>query len=134
MKPKISLDFDSTLDRGDVQSFVRKLSLRGFDLWITTSRIDTNTALKNGWWWVKSNNQELYDVAESCGIPVENIVFTSYIDKIEVLKDKNFIFHLDDDEVEVDLINQSDDRCVGVWVENPNWEKICLKIIDALTH
>jgi hypothetical protein len=36
------------------------------------------------------------------------------IDKIEFLKDKDFLFHLDDDELE--FIEESVDSCKGVWV------------------
>jgi hypothetical protein len=131
MKLKVSFDFDSTLDREDVQDFARDLIKRGFDVWITTSRIDTESALKNGWWWVKSNNEQLYEVAEECGIRIKNIQFTAMRDKIEVLKDRNFLFHLDDDEVELDLIRNSGDSCVPVWVELKNWKKTCEDIINV---
>jgi hypothetical protein len=126
---KVSFDFDSTLSREDVQDFTKDLVKRGFDIWITTSRIDTESALENGWWWIKSQNEQLYEVAEECGIKKENIQFTNMKDKIEVLKNKNFLFHLDDDEVELDLIKASNDSCIPVWVELKNWKEICENII-----
>ena len=50
-------------------------------------------------------------------------------DKIEFLKDKDFIFHLDDSELELELIEESDDNCIAVWVDRKDWRKTCEKII-----
>jgi len=126
---KVSFDFDSTLDREDVQEFAKLLIDRGYEVWITTSRFDTKTALEKGWWWVEKNNQELYRVAEDCGIPKENISFTAMIDKIKFLEGKDFLFHLDDDEIELEMIEESDDKCIGVWVEKKDWKEVCENIL-----
>jgi restriction endonuclease Mrr len=129
VKKKVSFDFDSTLDREDVQEFAKQLVKDGYEVWITTSRFDTESSLKKGWWWIEKNNQQLYDIAEECGIPKENISFTAMIDKIKFLEGKNFIFHLDDDETELEFIEESDDKCVGVWVELKTWKKVCNNLI-----
>jgi hypothetical protein len=126
---KISFDFDSTLSRTDVQEFAKSLISEGFDVWIVTSRFDDNTAEEKNWWWIKKNNKELYDIAESCGIKKENIIFTQMIDKIEFLKDKGFLFHLDDDELEIEFIKESGDSCEGIWVELKDWKEKCKKMI-----
>ena len=126
---KVSFDFDSTLSRVDVQEFAKDLVNRGFHVWIVTSRCDTESALAKGWHWIKRQNQELYDVATECGIKKENIIFTEFVDKIEFLKDKNFLFHLDDDSEEIDLIQESGDVCKGVNVENSDWREICENIL-----
>lgn len=128
-KYKISFDFDSTLDREDVQEFAKQLVKDGHEIWITTSRFDTESSLKKGWWWIEKNNQQLYEVAEECGIPKENIAFTAMIDKIKFLEGKNFLFHLDDDETELEFIEESDDKCVGVWVELKTWKETCINLI-----
>ena len=65
---KISMDFDSTLSRKDVQSFVINLITKGHEVWIVTSRFDTEPALEKGWWWTEKQNQKLYDVAEKVGL------------------------------------------------------------------
>jgi hypothetical protein len=67
----------------------------------------------------------LYEVAESVGIPRERIIFTEHVDKIVYLKDKNFIFHLDDDREELTAIITSGDKCVPVCVENDTWLQDC---------
>jgi len=128
-KYKISFDFDSTLDREDVQEFAKQLVKDGHEIWITTSRFDTESSLKKGWWWIEKNNQQLYEVAEECGIPKENIAFTAMIDKIKFLEGKNFLLHLDDDETELEFIEESDDKCVGVWVELKTWKETCINLI-----
>lgn len=74
--PKISIDFDSTLSRCDVQNKVKSWVELGIDIWIVTSRFSTEEAKLKGWWWVEKNNQDLYKVAKQCGIPEEKIVFT----------------------------------------------------------
>jgi hypothetical protein len=126
---KVSFDFDSTLDREDVQEFAKLLIDSGYEVWITTSRFDTKTALEKGWWWVEKNNQDLYRVADDCGIPKENIAFTAMIDKIKFLKGKDFLFHLDDDDLELEMIEESDDNCIGVWVEKKDWKEVCENIL-----
>ncbi len=127
---KVSFDFDGTLARKDVQDFAKELVNAGHDVWIVTSRVATEPALKKGWHWIERQNQELYDVAESCGIPREKIVFTEHVDKIKYLEGKNFLFHLDDDEVELILIMESGDSCQPLNVNHFSWKENCLELIN----
>jgi restriction endonuclease Mrr len=126
---KLSFDFDSTLDREDVQEFAKLLVDSGHEVWITTSRFDTKTALEKGWWWIEKNNHSLYKVAEVCGISKENIAFTTMFDKIKFLQGKDFLFHLDDDVLELEMIEESDDNCIGVLVESEDWREVCENIL-----
>lgn len=127
---KISFDFDSTLSEKHIQKFASKLIELGFDVWITTSRFPNKIAKKKNWWWVIKNNQELFDVANNLNIQKKNIIFTNGQDKINFLKNNNFLFHLDDDNTEIELINESDDICIGIWTLNNNWKKECKKILN----
>ena len=127
---KVSFDFDSTLDRKDVQSFAKELVIFGHDVWIVTSRCATEPALAKGWYWVEKQNQELYDVAEEVGIPREKIVFTEHVDKIEYLQGKGFLFHIDDDVDELVEIVKSGDSCRVVNVGHFEWELDCRKILN----
>lgn len=122
---KISFDFDSTLSRDDVQKFAKELINLGFDVWVVTSRFSSNEAERLNWWWISQNNQELYNTTQRLGIPDDNVVFTNMSDKIDYLKNKDFLFHLDDDMIEIDLINESGDSCKGIWVELENWKELC---------
>ncbi len=127
---KISFDFDSTLDREDVQVFAKKCVEKAVEVYIVTSRQSTERALEMGHHWVKRQNEQLYEVAATVGIPVERIIFTEHIDKIEYLKDKNFIFHLDDDMDELTLITESGDKCKPIYVENDTWLEECRKALN----
>ena len=127
---KLSFDFDGTLSRTDVQKFAKSLVEAGHDVWIVTSRISTEPALAKGWHWVERQNQELYTVAESVGIPRENIVFTEHVDKIKFLEGKNFLFHLDDNPDELFAIIKSNDPCKTVNVYHWEWESDCNRFIQ----
>lgn len=129
-KHKISFDFDGTLARKDVQEFAKQLVDDGHDVWIVTSRTDTEVALKKGWYWTERQNQELYEVAELVGIPREKIVFTEYVDKIVFLKDKGFLFHLDDDEDELICILESGDSCAPLHANHFSWKENCLELLN----
>lgn len=127
---KVSFDFDSTLSRRDVQEYAKSLVNNNHDVWIVTSRCATEPALAKGWWWVEKQNQELYDVADSVGIPRDKIVFTEHVDKIIYLKGKEFVFHLDDDVEELIAIMQSGDLCKPINVEHMDWEQDCNKLLN----
>ena len=127
---KVSFDFDSTLSRRDVQEYAKSLVNSNHDVWIVTSRCATEPALAKGWWWVEKQNQELYDVADSVGIPRDKIVFTEHVDKIIYLNGKEFVFHLDDDVEELIAIMQSGDLCKPINVEHMDWEQDCNKLLN----
>lgn len=127
---RVSFDFDGTLSRKDVQDFAKSLVEIGYEVWIVTSRIATEPALEKGWHWIERQNQELYDVADKVGIKTENIIFTEFVDKIEFLKGKKFIFHIDDDVDELMAILKSKDTCKTVNVEHFEWKQTCEKILQ----
>lgn len=129
---KVSFDFDSTLDRLDVQAFAKECIDKGIDVYIVTSRQCTERALAQGFHWVKRQNEQLYEVAENVGILKERIIFTEFSDKINYLKDRNFSFHLDDDMDELDAILESKDPCTPVHVESETWLKECKNIINKI--
>lgn len=119
---KVSFDFDSTLSREDVQDFAQELSYRGFDVWIVTSRA---RKIGNMDW-----NADLFYVANRLRIPNDKIVFTEGNMKADFFKENNdFIFHLDDDSVELNFINK-ETKVVGIscW-KNNSWKEKCLKLI-----
>jgi hypothetical protein len=127
MMKKCSFDFDSTLDRVDVQRFAIELIEKGWDVWIVTSRCDTERALAKGWHWVERQNEQLYKVANDVGIKRENIIFTEHVDKIVYLKDKGFLFHLDDDVDELMAIRESGDECYPICVDYFEWQEVLRK-------
>ncbi len=126
---KVSFDFDGTLSRKDVQEFVTYLVSLGVEVWIVTSRCDTELALSKGWYWVENQNKELYEVAELCGILIERIKFTEFVDKIDFLEGRGFLFHLDDDPDELWEIVKSGDLCKAVNIEHFEWRNSCLEAL-----
>jgi hypothetical protein len=130
---KVSFDFDKTLTRNDVQEFAKDLVNNGHEVWIVTSRFDDDNAMQSNWYWLKEQNQKLFDIAEKCGIKRENIHFTNMQSKSIFLNGKNFAFHLDDDDVELEDILENnkfnDDNCLPVHVCKPGWIKYCKDIL-----
>ena len=126
---KVSFDFDGTLSRKDVQKFAKILVNTGYDVWIVTSRFDDESAMKKNWHWIKGQNQNLFSVAEECGIKLNNIHFTCMKSKSHFLKDKGFIFHIDDDVDELMDILNSKDSCKTVNVDYFEWKENCENIL-----
>ena len=69
-------------------------------------------------------------MAEQCGIPKENIVFTDHIDKVNFLKGKEFLFHLDDDEDELMEIVRSGDKCSPLHANHFSWKENCVEVLN----
>lgn len=126
---KVSIDFDSTLSKKDVQEFAKQLVSSGYEVWIVTSRFDDETAMEKNWPWIKVQNQTLFDVADECGIKRDNIKFTCMQSKSIFLLGKGFLFHLDDDEIELMEILQSGDKCFAVNVDHFEWKETCINIL-----
>ena len=127
---KVSFDFDSTLSRKDVQEFAKELVNEGHEVWIVTSRFDDESAMKKNWHWIKGQNQKLFDVAEDCGIKKENIHFTCMGSKSIFIKNKGFVFHLDDDDFELMDIFESKDKCRAIHVNHFEWKETCKNILQ----
>tara|TARA_R110000851_G_scaffold32730_4_gene87553 strand:+ start:10 stop:384 length:375 start_codon:yes stop_codon:yes gene_type:complete len=120
---KISFDFDATLSRQVVQDIAKSLIQKGHDVYITTSRFE-NADNYN----FKTDNNDLFEIAEKVGISKENIRFTNMADKYEILSD--FDIHLDDDWIEINMIN-SRTKCIGISVfGNTTWKHKLNRIIN----
>jgi len=101
----------------------------GHEVWIVTSRFSDEAAKEKKWHWIEGQNQKLFDVAEECGIKKENIQFTCMESKSIFLKDKGFIFHLDDDDIELMDILETKDGCRPIHVDHFEWKETCKNIL-----
>lgn len=120
---KVSFDFDETLDNLHVQEYAAKLVRKGYDVHILTSRMPSDAP---GWQW---SNNDLFKVAKRLGIKKSNIHFTSFTPKhIFFENHKDFIFHLDNDDNEINGINEHT-KVVGV-LYDMNWENNCKLIVQ----
>jgi hypothetical protein len=131
---KVSFDFDGTLSRKDVQSLAKELVNEGHEVWIVTSRFSDEAAKEKNWHWIEGQNQKLFDVAQECGIKKENIHFTCMESKSYFLEGKGFIFHIDDDDIELMDIFENNkftsDKCFPVNVEHFEWKETCRNILN----
>lgn len=127
---KLSFDFDNTLSQKNVQEFAKQLVNEGHEVWIVTSRFDDESAKKKNWHWIEGQNQKVFEVAEYCGIKPENIKFTCMESKSLFLKDKGYVFHVDDDEIELMDILESRDKCFPVNVDHFEWKETCQEILN----
>lgn len=132
---RVSFDFDSTLSRVQVQDYARSLVNKGYEVWIITSRHpeDTDPKYKVNGAWVPIDNSDLFEVSDRVGIKREHIVFTSHELKSEKINELGipFIFHLDDDWVEINHINRETNTkgvsCFGTSGWKNKCKKACLQ-------
>lgn len=117
---KVSFDFDGTLSRHDVQAWAKEFIKKGFEVWIVTSRS------KDAW-----NNSDLYEIANELGIPLERIIFTEFEFKYNFFVGKDFIFHLDDDWIELKEIDIKT-TVRGIPVNGGfDWQEELFKILES---
>ena len=123
------MDFDHTMTRKDFRSIAEHLISQGYEVWIVTSRCDTEFANSKGWHWVDKSNHKLLRVADDIGINHKHIIFTNFINKIIFLEGNDFVFHLDDDVDELIEIQKSKDNCKPINVEHMDWERDCREVL-----
>lgn len=107
---RVSFDFDRTLSRKDVQSYAKDLIAKGVEVWILTSRFENPQHYS--WWETNKdiNHNDLFAVAQELGIPKSRIMFTNMEEKwlfFNRNKRLEFLFHLDDDPVELGAISRN---------------------------
>ena len=116
---KVSFDFDNTLTRISVQKYAKELVERGLEVWIVTSRMGFGKEPNPTW------NDDLFEVAKYVGIKRENIHFCCMANKSEFLKDKGFVFHIDDDNIELSFIKTDTDVKPIYLFGNKYWRNDC---------
>jgi hypothetical protein len=134
---KVSFDFDDTLGHNkEVQDYAEELVSRGVDVHIVTSRYDSvdkyteETLKKFGIKNLEKEHNYLFEVADRIGIKRENIHFTNMTLKYGFFKEnKDFIFHLDDNDVELRHIS-SHTKTKGVDVFLYDWKEFCEYILN----
>lgn len=120
VNPKVSFDFDATLSREAIQIYARDLVNKGYEVWIVTTRHQDH------------DNNDLIEVAHWCGIKLTNIHFTNGQLKWKYLKGKDFIFHIDDDWLELNYIRDNTDVVQISSFGNENWKEDCEKAINGV--
>ena len=133
---KISFDADGTLlHKESIRDYAKDLVSRVFEVWIVTARYaDPNDyskefCLKYHIADISKEHQELFTVADECGISRDHIKFMNMEAKLEFFVDKpDFIWHLDDDGIECNGINKYT-KTVGICCTSSNWKHKCERLI-----
>lgn len=123
---KVSFDFDNTLERPEVQRYAKKLIDKGIEVHITTTRWDEENIHKYtlSGFMTESIHNDLYTVMEDLGIPKDRLKFTNMQYKAIYLKDTDFLWHLDDNPTEIELMIENKCRVSGVCYSLPGWKEI----------
>lgn len=116
-KIKISFDFDETLDREDVQKYCLYLQSKDIEIFVTTSRCDEK-------YLPQSSNKDMFNLCDKLNIPRNNIILCNYYDKYETIGDKGFLWHLDDSQDEISLLNIYT-NIKGIDVTKDGWREEC---------
>ena len=100
---KVSFDFDGTLTRRNIKEYAQSLVARGLECWIVTSRMGFGKEPRPDW------NDDLFNTAAEIGILPEHIHFCCMDNKANFLNGKGFIFHIDDDIIELSFVKTDSD-------------------------
>jgi hypothetical protein len=128
---KVSFDYDGTLAMPHVERYAKELVHKGFEVWVVTSRVgDDDMDNPDQPWKTPDWNDDLWDSCERIGIPKERVIFTNFVDKIDFIKGKNYLFHLDDDTYELVRILNSGDKCKPINVTHLGWGNKCNELLN----
>lgn len=119
----VSFDFDGTLSKRPVQDFAKYCINQGLTVWIVTSRGRKGMH--------ESYNMELFKIAESIGVDHSRIVFTEGRLKKDYFKHyPDFIFHLDDDWIDLhEIETHTEVKAIPIF-GNSDWEQDCYNAIQ----
>jgi hypothetical protein len=138
---KVSFDFDGTLEREDVQEYAKTLIKLGVEVWVVTTRYDSNHQHKyfkafseELWAKITSNttgdpNAQLWAVVDKLGIPRYHVRFTCMEYKHKYLDGTKFIWHLDDNPEEFSHAKANHLKVPMIQVEANGWKDKCEKLI-----
>lgn len=135
---KVAFDADGTLlAKPSIQAYAKELIDKGYDVHIVTRRYDSIDRYTEDFKiQYKINNIEaehkyLFEVADSAGIPRENIHFMNMTDKWLYFKaNPGFLWHLDDDWLEINDINRNT-KTSAISCLKSSWENKCRRLIEV---
>ena len=122
----VTFDFDNTLSRSDVQEYAKELIKKGFDVWVLTSRYDD---LHKHRYHLNPTNEDLWGVVDLLGIPKHKVRFTCFQPKSNYLDGTNVLWHLDDDQVELESIIDLELKTIPISVLDKNWIDLCNMVL-----
>lgn len=133
----VSFDYDGTLSRKKVQEYAKELVNKGVNVFITTARWDSISkySIEDKKEWQIENlpkaHEKLFKVAYEIGIPQRNIHFTNRQSKHHYLKYTDFVWHLDDEELELNRMSINNVETIGVlWDNSGSWKYDCNTLLN----
>lgn len=132
---RLAFDFDGSLgQKPHLQEYARELIARGFEVWIVTARFDHPSKysdefkLKYFIFNIEDEHKHLFEIADQCGISRDHIKFMNMELKSEFFRDRDFLWHLDDDQFECNDINKTTNT-VAIQCNSSNWKHKCERLI-----
>lgn len=137
---KVSFDFDGTLTQEEVQFYAKELLDKNVEVHITTSRYSNpssypiyNRSKQDAIEVIKAW-REVSETVKKLGIPKKHIHYTEFKDKVEWFEEHpeyNFIWHLDDNVMELLYINSCPRLDIkGILVHDKDWKEKCNKLLN----
>lgn len=106
----ISIDYDGTMTRSDIQELARRCIREGHNVFITTARWPDPMIFR----WVNApTNEDMYSVLDSVGIPRTNIIFTNAGTKADFLVQAKVDIHIDDNKDQIFWAELAGVKCVN---------------------
>lgn len=127
---KVSFDFDDTLSLKQIQEYAKTLAEQEIEIHIVTTRYEdlSKYSTKLLEQYGNFNHDDLFKITKELNIPRERVHFTDFTYKCEFFKDKDFIWHLDDNQIELDLINYGT-NVKGINALTGNYEQLCNELL-----
>jgi len=134
---KVSFDADGTLlGAQSIRDYAKELIANGHEVWIVTRRYANPDdygklfCIAYGIKDVYKEHRQLFEVAKECGITNDHIHFMDMVDKFEFFaRNTDFLWHLDDDQLEINDINKQT-KTVAISCSNgSNWKNKCERLI-----
>lgn len=126
---KVSIDFDGTLSRIDVQEYAQKLLAEGVDVWVVTTRYDENHKHKYAEDYDVTSD-DLWSVVDAIGIPRWKVRYTNMEWKYTYLIGTDFIWHLDDNANEMTRARYNSCEVPMIQVNTTAWKRKCSRLLN----
>lgn len=115
----VTIDYDGTLTRSDVQDYLKRLRSGGFRPMVLTSRYGYIYKDRDGFGY--EQNRDLFDKVEGMGFKKEDVCFTNGGDKCGFIRSLRPLIHLDNDSSQVRRVME-ETGIVGVNVAREGWQ------------
>lgn len=123
MKKVVTVDYDGTLTKPEVFSYVKHLLTKtDMEVWILTFRYDDLQAHN---YPSNPHNNDLWHTVDSLGLPRHKVRFTNMEPKSNYLQNTRSIWHLDDDLCVIEDVECYSPSVIPIHVNSSDWMERC---------